>query len=271
MALIPDEDWQKGPVHIAELIAIKELTYLVEATPNSEDIARGPDGLFFAVPRTTIRPDLFRDAKERVSDTLVEIRAAVTSNSARYLESHLARLDAVLQRYPDRPQRVHDEFEQIRHAIEVMTKSEGLPSFELLDRLLRQLDDGAIDIRRSDKEVALTVKARASSRLHRMKAERKAKFDGAMNEAADESRLDLKQEILEDIAATNDPTVPEEQKDEPAYRLVSRGARMAKAAKDESVKAADDLGKIVKGAEAAGKIIEHAPGWWDIISTALFG
>jgi hypothetical protein len=266
IALIPDEDWKKGAAHIAAIIAKLELVYAIAATPNSEDILRDDSGLFYALPVTTIRPDLFENAKAKVADTIVEIRRKPVGNTYMALQDDLARLDDYLDRYGNNPQRIHDVFQKTIRHINEKSKSGELAPDELISDLRQDLDTGATDIRRSDSEVSKTVKARTADRVARLKKEDKAQFDAVMYAASEESRADLKAEIVEDIATTNDPKTEAEDKDEGRYRLFSRVVRMAKARKDDVVKVADDAGKLSRGADAAGKASEAAGGWWQTIS-----
>ncbi len=273
IALIADEDWQAGPERVAERIAEIELRYAVNSSPNAEEIKREADGTFFRVPLTTIRPDLFKGAKEKIGDDIAEIRAKPVGNTFSPLVDDLSRLEDHLDRYANEPLRIHDVFQKTIRHIDLKLASGELARHELVEDLRQDLDTGAIDIRRADTEVAKTIKSRAADRIARMKAEDKAGLDRTMTLAASESRADLKAEIIDDIATTNDPKAELQDRDESRYRLASRGLRMAKRRKDDLVKAADDAGKIARGAEAAQKVYDStapiASGWWGWILDKL--
>lgn len=220
VALIPDDIWLSGPAAVAEAIRQIELDFAISATPNAEDIARDEHGLFYTLPVSTIRPALFRAAIEKVQDDLTEIRAAPRmANCLAFLADDLRRLDDHFVRYADQPLRIHDVYLKTLRHIEALQRQGLLPADTLIEDLHHDLDTGAVDIRRSDNEVAKTVKARIGDRLARLKADRRDETEAAVNGAAAESRDALKEELKQDFATATDPAAETEDKEESGYRL----------------------------------------------------
>jgi hypothetical protein len=272
VALIPDEIWEQGPAAVAGAIRQIELDFAIAHTPNAEEVRRDGQGLFYTLPVSTIRPDLFRAAIEKVQDDIVEIRAAPhMANCLPFFEADLRRLDDHFARYADQPLRIHDVYLKTLRHIEALQRQGLLPVDTLIEDLHQDLDTGAVDIRRSDSEVAKTVKARIGDRLARIKVEKRAEAEAAVNGAAAESRDDLKQELKQDFATVTDPAAEPVDKDESSYRLSSRLLRMGKKRKDDMVKTADDIGKVSRGAEGLSKGAEAAQGWWDWVIASLSG
>jgi hypothetical protein len=266
VALIEDAVWQQGPKAVAEAIAAIELRRAILLTPNAEEVLRDEAGLFYVLPLTTIKPNLFKSAVEKVKDDIGEIRSKPKlANALSFLTDDFQRLEDHFDRYRDQPLRIHDVFQKTMRHLDAMRDEGLLPDDVLLRDFYQDLDTGSLDIRRADTEVAMAVKARVADRMARMKAEDKARANTALLAAANEARAELKSEIEDDLAVTNNSKSEAADKDESSNRLVSRGLRMAKRRKDDLVKGADDLGKVVKGAEAADKIIDTAPTWWEFI------
>ena len=71
VALIPDEDWEKGPEHIAEKIEEIRAEYLAEKLPQAEKIDLNPEtGKFRATPIPLETPDLIGATLSQVQDAL---------------------------------------------------------------------------------------------------------------------------------------------------------------------------------------------------------
>lgn len=270
IALIPDPVWKEGPKAVLAAIAEIELAHAIAKTPIAEEVLRDDAGLFYTLPLSTIRPDLFRDAMEKVRDTMAELRANQRlANCLTWLADDLHRLEDHFIRYANHPLRIHDVFQKTLRHLDRLQAEGLLPDDGLLEDFRQDLETGSIDIRRADPEVAKTVKARVGDRLARLSPQGRADLAPVVQAAAKESRPDLKAELQEDHATATDPGAEAQDRDESGYRLSGRLLRMAKRRKDDGVKAADDIGKVVKGAESVDKVIDAAPGWWDWIMTNL--
>jgi hypothetical protein len=71
VALIPDDDWQKGPAHIAAIIRDIELRHAIAATPNGETIEVNPDtGRLRLVPVTDLPEDIATYARRKIRRAL---------------------------------------------------------------------------------------------------------------------------------------------------------------------------------------------------------
>jgi hypothetical protein len=274
VALILDDVWKEGPVAVKVEIDRIEINHIVNRTPHAEIIDRDASGLFYATPVVTLPPTVFQNAKDKVSDAVAEVRARLGHNQIAAILPDLDLLDRYSARYADNPLRLHDEFEKLKARIDLLVRQGELSPHDLIGDLRAALDSGAIDIRRSDKEVAKVIKGRTAERLVRLRKDRTPKVEAALAQAQAEARPDLRQELQEDLATADKPATNDAEttaQENAAYRAVSRMSRMAKRAKDDTVKLADDAGKVAKGVEAAGKAAEAAPVWWETVTNWLSG
>lgn len=120
IALIPQEDWDKGADHIDALIARIRAEHIAETRPLGEDaIERGADGLWHRVGRSDIDRDILQDAIDAVRDEIRTLRGKLQGpqgNLFTALVDDLDLLDARIARYPDCPLRLHDTFLRVQGA-----------------------------------------------------------------------------------------------------------------------------------------------------------
>ena len=157
---------------------------------------------------------------------------------------------------------MNDVFLKTQRHVQRKLRTGECPSDELILDLEIDVEAGAIDIRKSDKNVEKTAKYRLAARLNARKREEKERFCEAMLKAAEVSAEKLGSEIREDVAVSLDETADQEERLESDYGSTSRGLRMALKAKEGAVEAADAAHKLGKG----GEIVSTC---WEWISSSV--
>lgn len=259
VAQLPNEVWEDEAELERKILDI-QARYAIAATHYSEEIVRGGNGLFHALPVSTIQPELFDTAKDRVASTLAEVRDAIArgNNMLACLNDDLDRLELHLERYGNNPQRLFDTLTRtLRHIIR-RQQAGDLVNDLLVEDFALDLEKSANDIRRSDTEVAKSAKSFAAVQWRKVRREDAAKMRDALVQASMEAEPGLAEQIVEDAPSLDPDTIGDEDADETRYREVSRGTRMASVKRKEVVDAADDIVKIARATEASGR-------WWDTL------
>ncbi len=233
IALLPDEDWEQGPEHIAEKIAEIEAAYLVGATPLAERIEISADtGRLRVVPEPMEPVHLYRNALETVRDEVSDIRTEGLGNLYSALAPSFARLDRTFEKYADSPQRVHDDFMRVHRNVHRLVSVKELPDDEVTNALQEVLDTGATDIRAAMPVVAEAVEKRLTLRLNKLEDAGKGEIAEAVELVADLSEPQLEDEWREDLFevlnTSLDPDsggAPELGSVDATYRLASRLSR----------------------------------------------
>ncbi len=224
IALIPDEDWKKGPEHIAGLIAEIEARYLTDSTPLAEQVVWTAEDRLAVEPIPLGDAALYDTVLMKVWDALADI--GWPDGLAQHhegLRDTLKRIDRALARYGDNPQRVHDDFVLSAASIGRLMKSGEIAEDETVLALRQVLDTGALDVRRSIPEVDQAFRGRAIQRLAELSPEQADRIEAAGEAIAEVASEEFAGDVRADIAAAlgredaNDPNVlranPEERLD----------------------------------------------------------
>ena len=229
IALIPTEEWEKGPEHVNGLIAKIQLKYAVSATPHAEDIIVNDDGLFEAIPRSQLPAKTLADVQDRLRDVIADIRRAQQQENNQYnpLVAEADLLDSVLARYPDNALRLHEACLKVVIHVTRNVANGVLPENDnLVGDVTGDVQNSADDIYSFDPEVRETVDARAELRFERLSDEQKAEVARLAEAAAQNSVQKLADELREDAAVVEKEGESDAETKPDRYRLGSRLAKI---------------------------------------------
>ncbi len=154
VALIPDDDWRKGPSPIAGLIEGLEADFLSYATALGERLEFDvPTQHFFTVPIEISQPNLLGATLSQVEDALADVMAS-PSNGLHDASREVRVLNRVLSKYGNDPQQIEMGFNSVYKGLARQFLSEELPQSEENLALQDALAEGARGIRATHPEVA---------------------------------------------------------------------------------------------------------------------
>lgn len=259
---IPDDDWDEGVAHIAEVIARFEAQMLMSKLPQVEEVFQAPNGLY-DVQATVIDPSsLIESVANRVRFTF---DLAITNNSCDLDDFATAAkiLRHALNSCLDDPNALEQFLRQAADLITADLKRGGLTPHDTLDVLVSTLKEVALQLRADHPEVAAAVKSRTKQ---------------AVGELSDAKRLEGAERIegLKDAGTTGRlhdemglaiDTVKDGSSDEAtADALKQAGNRAAKISLAEKAKKAEGSGPM-----AALKIAMRADSVVDFVMRIISG
>ncbi len=155
IALIPDEEWDKGAEHIAGLIRQIEARRLREFAAIAEIVWFDEDAARFDVRPTEVRrPDVLRLAVSRVEDAFEDTLALGRGQGVREDGHEALILRRVFARYRDDPQRVEMDFVDVAGIIARQIEVKEYPDSTDLQALIRALGVAASEICATHPDVA---------------------------------------------------------------------------------------------------------------------
>ena len=235
VALIPDEDWQKGPKRVNFLIGEIQAKYLSAYTPLAERVEFDPPAAkFHAIPQEPKNPDLLAATLSQVEDAK-EDALADTGNGLREDSREVRVLNRTIQRYSNDPQRIEMDFTSVaiglRRQIE---ETQELPKSEGNLALLEAVEEGARAIRATHPDVAENRMILAGQVLRELPKEDIAALDEAKEVLVAISEGAMAEDFAEDIPQLiNDALLPLPNGApplpamDPAVRVFGRVSRMA--------------------------------------------
>jgi|GEM_PF-5054927 len=239
IALIPDDDWKRGAVHVAGLISEIEARYAAAALPLAEDLEVDGDGRVYAVPVPVPEGDVYQQALEAVRDALDD--ALLGANHALREDDLEARvLSRTLEKYRDKPYRVHQDFTNVRDSLGAKLGDVFPDDHPPVVNLIRAVEDGAVNIRRAVPAVRETLKANAWVRLKEASDTERARILALLAEFEAIARADFAQDLAEDRAQIEAPTSEMEEKDA-LYRTGSRAVKLRRMVVDGTVRVSRGL------------------------------
>lgn len=234
VALIPDEDWEQGPEHIARKIEEIKAEYLAEQLPLAEDLAFDQDsGTFHTTPREMAKPDLLGATLSQVEDALEDVMEA-GSNGINERSIECRKLTRTFRKYGNDPQRIEMDFTTVHAGLTRQIVSGELPPSEENLALQSALEEGAKAVRATHPEVAENRRILQEQSLRELTPNEKATLEEALPVLQAISDEALAEEWAQDIPAlTNDSllpvpdTAPRLPGADEATRIFGRAARMA--------------------------------------------
>jgi hypothetical protein len=260
IALIPSEDWDKGPEHIAKLIDDLRTKYATSATPYGEEMVVTAEGLFDArpLPLDDARPvdTVCASVEAAVARVLRRIADGAGTDLYRLIEDDLGWLREALNNHAKHPTLLHDEFGSVWRSLSARMDSGELPRGDrLLDHLERVLDNAQIDLRRDYPEVGRAHRSRTAARLRRAEGRTREMMEVMTPAVAELSVARLGAEMEKDARDSAESADPET-RDTALYRWFSRFSRMVGIARRRTVDAADDARKVNQGIDAVCGLAE---------------
>lgn len=154
VALIPDEDWDQGPEHIAKCIEDIRAGFLSEKAPVAETVEFDDDtGKFHAVPLPLEKPDLIGATLSQVRDAIEDV-LATPANGLHDNSLEVRKLRRTFERYGNDPQQIEMGFVSVQKGLTRQLLSDELPASEENLALRDALEEGARAIRATHPEVA---------------------------------------------------------------------------------------------------------------------
>lgn len=195
VALIPDEDWRKGPEHVAALIEAIRARYVAEAV--AERIELSQSG------RLTLVPQEFPKDRHlgHLIDTVRDALDLATSSQKNELpkDCYQARLlRQTFGRYGNDPQRIEMDFERARVSLIDDMASDSIPASAANRDLIQSLADAAGAIRESDPDIAATRDRLNRIRLGQISREDAEKVADVAAQVAVLSEDAFAEDLLED-------------------------------------------------------------------------
>jgi len=230
IVMIPDEDWEKGPVHIAEKIEEIKARFLADKAPLAEKLELNPGtGKFFVTPIPARKPDLLNTTLEKASDALDD---ALNGRNGLLPDDRVARvLRRCLEKYTHNPERIEMDFVDTHAGLTRQMASGELADSEEILSLAEVLKNGALDIRANHPDIAVNRETRAARALQELTPEQKQQLADAQpilealteNEAHQDMSADIPALINDMIEPVPDHAPPIG----PAVRVVNRAAKIS--------------------------------------------
>jgi hypothetical protein len=236
------------------VIAEIEGRYAEKALPLAEEIKVDSEGKVYSSPLPVPKGDVYSDTLDAVEDALSD--ALLGENNALKpddLEAMI--LSRTLERYRDKPYRVHQDFLIVRDNLRQKLKDGVFPlDHPPIINLERAVEDGAVNIRRAIPQVRDTVAANAQERLASASPEERKELLALLQEIILMARADFAEELEEDRAEIEAP-LSEPTERAALYRTGSRFAKIRVLVVDGTLRVTDGLTKGYSIGEAVGVIL----------------
>ncbi|QHQ34986.1 hypothetical protein GO499_07140 [Algicella marina] len=287
IALIPEEDWEKGAGHvnliIARLSSPSRVKTLANSLPNAETIQRNPDtGLFEAIPAEIEQKTRFRNAINKVRESLDDLDDYRTINEPLPLDFYTKKLRKKMDRYAGEALPLHDAFEAAYHGLCQTCPSSETPFGQAVAELINDLQTGFKDLR-DDPEVDKTVRSRVRRKPHLSSVEAADSLAPVIESVAQDSDAKLKETLGANFELIRQPLSAEEISDERVseeranalYDTISKSAKVQDIRHREEtsryqtiVDAADDARKLGQGGDVLAKtsnaILDFVSTYWPL-------
>ncbi|MEM1266208.1 MAG: hypothetical protein AAGI50_09360 [Pseudomonadota bacterium] len=197
IALIPNEDWDRGPKHVAAGIAQLEMEADRGRMHYGERLEVDPEThLVRAVPVPVRDLTSYEGALGSVD---MALRQATARNVLGAGSFEAEMLTGALTALRDWPQRVHDVFVDMHRAIAGSVAEGDLPDVPVARHLLGALERAALDIRRLHPDVAAAQLDRARLRMKEASADERAELEARLDVALSVAEPTLQDEIRADF------------------------------------------------------------------------
>ncbi|WP_246139388.1 hypothetical protein [Falsiphaeobacter marinintestinus] len=209
VALIPPEDWDQGPEHIAGVIRGIEAAFLVKKLPLAETLSVNPEtGIFRTEASPLINPTFIGALIARVDDALEDCLLSNNGLLGRDRETRV--LQRVSTRFANDPQRIEMDYTSVA----VSLRRKIAPDGELAESddnlaLLEAVEDGVKGIRANHPDVAANRNMLAAQTFRDAAPKEKALLEEAMPVLIEISEGVLAEDFAADIPALiNDALLP---------------------------------------------------------------
>lgn len=254
-------------------ILFVESKRLIDLAFLPERVAKDSTGLFTLINDPPAETDIYVNALRKVRQDIDRIRArSRLSNAYSALGDVMELLENVLAHHSDQPIAVHDDFNRsLKIVLQRLERQELPPGDDYIETLIDDLNNGAIDIRAGNKDVARAVSARVNIKK---RAPTLAEAQSLAHEVSSKASLsdeDLARQLKHDAsviqeldAAGQHPSHPEPE--QAIHRLAHRLPQMQDTVSKSSVlnrtvETAEKADKLHKGTEAVGAMAKSGWTW----------
>lgn len=230
ITLIPDADWEKGAVHIAEIIEEIQARFITDKIPLNETMEINPQtGKFFITYQPARKPDLLATTLEKVSDNLDDAlngRNGLTDNSR---ETRVLR--RCIEKYAHNPERIEMDFVDVHAGLMRQMNSGELPESEENLSLATTLKDGALDVRANHPDVAKNRESRAKHALRELTPEQRQQLTDAQPILTAITEGEAHDDFINDIPSLINDAIGAPENNAPplgaAIRTINRAAKIS--------------------------------------------
>lgn len=239
--------------------------HYADQVPQAEILDQDEETGLISVASRQIEPgSATENACQKVSDRLDDLRDRLNENQLAAAKNVVRDLERTTTKYADHPRRVHDDFETCSVNLQTLLEQNELAPDEVITNLLRDLENGVMDIRHDVPEIDELAQPRAKTRLMRLPEGQRAQLLAGAETAAQMADEQLAEELKEDAETVADAPstdgelvpMPDGPERIAAYRLGGRLLRISRMVPDSeklkklfagTVNAADKVDKLAKG------------------------
>ena len=242
----------------------RKATSLSQATPLAEALSENATGKVERQPAELDQIETYTKALSRVKAVL---DLAKSGNLLNDDHAVVRALEQVLAEHSTDAGFVHETFIDIRNELDRLIQANFVPDDVRITRLRKALDKAALDIRRSQPEVAEEITGRAEAMMAETSDEElqavlanypvlPENSDEELAKAFDED----KDQVTKDIEASADPEAEQEKTSQAWYRLAHRSAAFRQLASNLDSK----LGSSAKVVERLDKLVDTFSKWFGL-------
>jgi hypothetical protein len=229
IALIPNDDWEKDPAHIAGLIAALEAKYAKTATNNGERVEFNPEtGKVFLVPETDLPDDIATYARRKITRA-VQLFGQNPENQYTAIAPDLAMLREAVEDAANLPIEIFDACASASRRLNVRA-SAGECAFPekdpLLQDYLQRIREAGADILANDPKTQGVLSRRNEILGNNALIDVKDAAIGASEKLASLSEGLLATSLPRDAALSTNENVPIEERRAASFKLSSRVLRI---------------------------------------------
>ncbi len=229
IALIPPEDWEKGPDHIASLIEDLRLKYAIKATPNAEIISLNPEtGKFRADPVSEMPRDLLRESVEKLRNA-VSLFQSPGSNQFQPIEPEVRIIKQGIEEYSTTPRMLYSSCARALRRLDTKFKNFECPTPDQdadIGDFHSTVETVTLELLTFDSEVKAYATHLAVARLPQLPPAESAILIEAADGVAEASEEILAEELPIDARAATDLTISDPDRKEALYVTASRFTRI---------------------------------------------
>jgi hypothetical protein len=225
IALIPSEDWEKGPDHIATLIDALEMKHALAATDNAERIELNPEtGKLRLVPETELPDDIAAYARRKIARA-VNLFGDQPENQYSALTPDLKMLRDAVEDAANLPVELFDACASASRRLGLRAKGGECPEPEkdpLLQDYLQRIREAGADILSHDPKTQQVLERRNAILGNNALIEERETVIAAVEQITPLTEGRLNTALATDAETATNPNAPDEERKVASFKLVSR-------------------------------------------------
>ena len=227
IALLPDEDWQKGAAHVNARIADIRTKYAIKNTPNAEVMSVNPEtGRLRVDPISEMPPDHLADAVDKLRDAVALFDFDTdTGNQFRAIKSEWGIVKKAVDQYAARPRMLYSACQRVIKRLTTKVENGECPAPEKdadIGDFHGTVVEVATDLFERDPLVREAVTAKGFRHLPPSHGEDAQKLVNAADAVAGVSEGELAAELPAQARTAVDPDAPEDARKDAFYITASR-------------------------------------------------